>query len=75
MTTRTLALAIKRKKPAVIREKGAPRYVVLDWETYRSWEERREDLEDASRLAAALADPRNQRRIPWAQVKRRLGLQ
>ena len=35
MTTKTLAQAIKNKKLASIKEKGAPRYVVLDWDTYK----------------------------------------
>lgn len=68
MTTNVLARAIRRKKPAIIRERGAPRYVILDWDTYEAWEELREDLEDAARLNAALADPKNQRRIPLSRA-------
>ncbi len=74
MTTKALARAIKRRKPAIIRQNGAPRYVVLDWDTYRKWEDLREDIEDAERLAAALADPKNQKRIPFSQVKKILRL-
>lgn len=74
MTIQTIARAIKAKKPAVIRENGAPRYVVLDWHTYRAWEEMREDMEDAERLTASLADPKNQKRIPYARVKKLLNL-
>lgn len=74
MTLQTLAKAIKRKKPAIIREGDTPRYVVLDWETYRNWEELKEDLEDSLRLAEALADPKNQRHIPLARVKKSLRL-
>lgn len=74
MTIKTFARAIKKKKPAIIREKGAPRYVVLDWDTYYKWEEMREDIEDARRLMAALVDPKNQKRIPYAQVKKKLNL-
>lgn len=35
MTIQTLAQAIKNKKPAIIKEKGVPRYVVLDWAVYK----------------------------------------
>ena len=70
MTLQTLAKAIKRKKPAIIHEGDTPRYVVLDWETYRSWEELREDLEDSLRLADALADPKNQHRAPLSRLKK-----
>lgn len=38
MTIKTLAQAIKNKKPAIIKEKGAPRYVVLDWDMYKEWQ-------------------------------------
>ena len=74
MTTQTIARAIKAKKPAVIKENGAPRYVVLDWRTWRAWEDMREDMEDAERLNASLADPKNQKRIPYARVKKLLHL-
>ncbi|MEK7541325.1 MAG: hypothetical protein AAB533_00550 [Patescibacteria group bacterium] len=69
MTVKSIARAIRQKKPAIIKENGSPRYVVLDWETYRSYEEMREDTEDSARLARALADPKNQKRIPYARVK------
>jgi hypothetical protein len=36
MTTATLERTLKKKKPAIIKEKGVPRYVVLDWKTYRA---------------------------------------
>ncbi len=74
MTTQTIARAIKAKKPAVIRKNGTPRYVVLDWHTYRAWEDMREDREDAERLTASLANPKNQKRIPYARVKEILDL-
>lgn len=74
MIMKTLAKALQQKKPAVIRENGAPRFVVLDWKTYRAWEEMREDMEDAQRLTQALADPNNQKRIPYARVKKLLHL-
>ena len=74
MTTKAITQAIKSRKPAVIRENGSPRYVVLDWRTYKAWEEMREDMEDSARLATALADPKNQRRTPYAQVKKLLNL-
>ncbi len=74
MTTKTLKKAIVRQKPAVIRENGAPRYVILDWETYRGWEEMREDMDDSRRLLEALSDPENQKRIPFSRVKKLLRL-
>ena len=74
MTTATLERTLKKKKPAIIKEKGAPRYVVLDWKTYRAWEEKEEDLEDATRLLEALTDPRNQKSISWHDVKKALAL-
>ncbi len=63
---------IKQKKPAIIKEGGVPRFVVLDWETYGAWQEWLEDIEDTTRLVGALADPRNQKRIPFARAKRTL---
>jgi len=74
MTTTTLGHALKSKKPAIIKEKGAPRYVVLDWKTYRAWEETKEDLEDTTRLIEALTDPHNQKHIPLFRVKKTLKL-
>lgn len=74
MTTKALTQAIKRKKPTVIREGGTPRYVLLDWETYREWKELQEDLEDRERLIAALEDPKNQKRISLARLKKKFNL-
>ena len=68
MTTKALARAIRKRKPAIIRERGVPRYVLLDWKAYREWEDLQEDLEDRERLIAALEDPKNQKRIPLAKV-------
>ena len=69
MTTQAISRAIKTKKPAIINEHGSPRYVVLDWDTYKKWEDAREDIEDAIRLKDALADPKNQKRIKFSGVK------
>ena len=66
MTIKILEKAIKAKKPAVIGKKGEPHYVILDWETYRKWEEMRDDLEDSIRFNEALADPKNQRRTKFS---------
>ena len=46
MTLQTLARAIKMKKPAVIKDGGAPRYVVLDWATYQKWQEEQDEFQD-----------------------------
>lgn len=74
MITTTLEHALKSKKPAIIKEKGTPRYVVLDWKTYRAWEEIKEDLEDVTRLVEALADKKNQKRTSLSRVKKMLNL-
>lgn len=75
MTVRTLLKAVKNKKPAVIKEKGEPRFVVLDWNTYRMWEEMREDFEDSQRLRDALSDPKNQRKISLEDIRKTYSLQ
>ena len=74
MTIATLERALKKKKPAVIKEKGAPRFVILDWDTYKRWEETKEDLEDSKRLLEAIADLKNQKRISLSQAKKTLKL-
>ena len=74
MTITTLERALKKKKPAVIKEKGAPRFVILDWDTYKRWEETKEDLEDSKRLLEAIADLKNQKRISLSQAKKTLKL-
>lgn len=68
MTIQTVSRAVKAKKPAIIKERGAPRYVILDWDTYCEWEKTREDMEDAARLNEALADPGNQRRVKLSNL-------
>lgn len=74
MTIKTIARAIKRKKPAVIRENGSPRFVVLDWDTYNMYQEAKEDLDDTARFIEALADPQNKKRTPLAQIKKKFNL-
>jgi len=74
MTIKTIGRALKGSKPSVLRENGKPRFVILDWDTYRRWEETKEDLEDAARLAEALADPKNQKLLPLSRVKKMLRL-
>ena len=74
MTIATLERALKKKKPAIIKEKGAPRFVILDWDTYKRWEETKEDLEDSKRLLEAIADLKNQKRISLSQAKKTLKL-
>ena len=70
MTTKTLLQAIKSKKPAIIHEGGVPRYVMLDWKTY----EKMDEMEDRLRLVEAVNDPKNQKKIPYSQVKKLLHL-
>ena len=74
MTLQALVKAIKRKKPAIIREGDTPRYVVLDWETYRNWEELKEDLEDHIRFDIALRESKSKRRYSLEAVKRKYRL-
>lgn len=68
MTVATISKAIKSKKPVVIKERGMPRYVVLDWKTYQELEMTREDAEDSARLQEALRDPRNKKRIKFSSL-------
>lgn len=75
MTLRTFSKIIKNKKPTIIKEKGEPRFVVLDWNTYRMWEEMREDFEDSQRLRDALSDPKNQRKISLEAIRKKYSLQ
>lgn len=74
MTTRAITQAVKRKKPAIIRERGAPRYVLLDWNTYRAWEEMSGDLEDHIRFDIALRESKGKRRYTFAEIKRKYRL-
>ncbi len=74
MTTKSIIRAIKQKKPAFIEENGSPRYVVLDWKTYRAWEEMREDMEDSARFTAALADSKNKKRYTFEEIKKKYRL-
>lgn len=64
MTTQTMTRALRAQKPAVIKENGKPRYVVLDWNTYANWQEAMEEWEDIARFNEALSDPKNQKLIP-----------
>jgi hypothetical protein len=74
MTAKTLLKATKSKKPAIIKEGGIPRYVVLDWSTYRIWEELRDDFYDSQRLQEAISDSKNQKKISWENVQKKLVL-
>ena len=75
MTTQKIAQAIKTKKPAIIREKGIPRYVVLDWAAYEELQELKEDLEDHLRFEAAERASKGNPRLSVNEVKVRYGLQ
>ena len=74
MTTKTLSKALMKSKPAIIKERGVPRYVVIDWATYDAWREQQEDLEDAARFLSALADTKNQKSISLADLKKKHNL-
>jgi len=75
MTTKTIAKAISRRgQPAIIKEKGMPRYVILDWETYQGWEELREDLEDNVRFDRALRASQGKKRYSLQEIKKKYRL-
>lgn len=74
MTLGMLIKAIKQKKPVILKERGEPRFVVLDWRDYAMLKEAQEDVEDTAKLLEALADAKNQRRIPLAAVRKKLGI-
>lgn len=74
MTNKTLTRAIREKKPAVIKERRVPRYVVLDWDTYRAWEEKREDMEDHIRFEISERESRGKKRLTLKEVKKKYGL-
>ena len=71
MTTKALAQSLKKRKPAIIRERGMPRYVILDWKTYRGWEEMREDMEDHVRFDISERESRGKKRYTLAEVRRK----
>jgi PHD/YefM family antitoxin component YafN of YafNO toxin-antitoxin module len=66
MTASAISKALKNRKPAIIKERGTPRFVILDWETYKKWEEEKDDLEDSKRLLEALKDPKNKKKIKFS---------
>lgn len=71
MTINALTRAIKKRKPAIVRENGAPRFVVLDWNVYRTWEQTREDTEDNIRFELAERESRGKKRYSLAEVKKK----
>lgn len=75
MTIKLLTRAIKSRKPAIIEELGAPRYVVLDWDTYSKLEELHEDLEDHLRLEKVVRESRGRRRYSLGEIKKKYGLE
>ena len=74
MTIASLERAIKSKRPAVIKEKGTPRFVILDWKTYRKWEEMREDIEDHIRFEISERESHGKPRYSLDEVKRKFHL-
>ena len=74
MTAQGLIKAIKEKKPAIIEENGSPRYVILDWKTYRAWEEMREDMEDHIRFDLAEQASRGRKRYTIGEIKKKHNL-
>ena len=63
--------SLKDKKPAVIRQEGEPRYVILDWKTYRAWQELREDLEDHVRFDYAKRISRGKKQYPLEEIRKK----
>lgn len=74
MTTQTLTRALRAQKPAVIKENGKPRYVVLDWNTYANWQEAMEDMEDSLRFEKALRESQGQKKYSLEEIKNKYGL-
>ena len=75
MVTDTFVRAIKGKKPAFVEKNGLPRYVILDWETYRVWEEKKEDMEDHIRFEIAMRESKGKEKISLTQIKKKYNLQ
>ena len=71
MTTSTIHRAIKEKKPAVIREGGKPQYVILDWDTYRAWEDKKEDMEDHIRFDIAKRESKGKKSFSLKEIKKK----
>ncbi len=71
MIIKTVARAISKIKPVIIKKNGTPRFVILDWDTYRSWEERREDMEDHIRFEVAERESRGKKRHTLAEIKKK----
>lgn len=74
MTIQTIARAIKAKKPAVIRENGAPRYVVLDWQRYQAWKEMEEDMEAHARFDLAERESQGKKRYTLEEIQKKYHL-
>lgn len=74
MTIQTLSRAIQAKKPALIKENGRPRYVILDWDTYEYWQEAMEDMGDSIRFEKALQNSQNQKSYSSDAIKRKYHL-
>lgn len=61
MTTQTLGRAIRGKKsghPAVIKEAGKPRYVVLDWAEYEGLQDMQEEFLQELEDEREIRDPK-----------------
>lgn len=74
MTTKVLASATKRKKPAIIKENGAPRFVVLDWDTYRRSQEMKEDMEEHIRFEIAQRVSVGKKRYSLQEIRQKYNL-
>jgi len=57
-----------------MKDKGAPRYVVLDWATYKEWQEVKEDFEDHIRCQIAIQASKGKKSYSLQEMKRRYGL-
>lgn len=53
---------------------GKEPVVVLPLKKWKKIEETLEDLEDAIRFNEAISDPKNQKRIPFEEIKKKLNL-
>lgn len=76
MTTQTLGRTIKGKKsgqPAVIKEGGTPRYVVLDWQEYQRLRDMQEEFLQEREDERELRDPKVQEIIREGMREYRAG--
>lgn len=74
MTIKSIARAIKQRKPAIISEKGEPRYVLLDWQRYQEWKEMEEDMEAHAKFDLAERESNGKKHYTIEEVQKKYHL-